>query len=117
MNRRARLLLLVLIPVLIIALVGVLYWRQQANAPRTGSNTTPAAACAGKLIPMKFALDWTPNTNHTGIYVAREKGFPYSWGFRLTPLSAGGGEEVRVPSPPGPRRSAQKDRRTSQEAI
>nr|WP_289039439.1 ABC transporter substrate-binding protein [uncultured Allobacillus sp.] len=27
------------------------------------------------LTPVKFALDWTPNTNHTGIYVAKEKGF------------------------------------------
>ncbi len=24
---------------------------------------------------IKFLLDWTPNTNHTGIYVAKEKGF------------------------------------------
>ena len=22
-----------------------------------------------------FVLDWTPNTNHTGIYVAQEKGY------------------------------------------
>lgn len=28
-----------------------------------------------ELTPVKFALDWTPNTNHTGIYVAKEKGF------------------------------------------
>ncbi len=24
---------------------------------------------------LTFVLDWTPNTNHTGIYVAREKGY------------------------------------------
>lgn len=32
---------------------------------------------AGKsdLKPVKFVLDWTPNTNHTGIYVAQEKGY------------------------------------------
>ncbi|WP_442600845.1 ABC transporter substrate-binding protein [Paenibacillus sp. KN14-4R] len=28
-----------------------------------------------KLIDVKIALDWTPNTNHTGIYVAKEKGY------------------------------------------
>lgn len=28
-----------------------------------------------ELTPVKFVLDWTPNTNHTGIYVAKEKGF------------------------------------------
>lgn len=27
------------------------------------------------LTPVKFALDWMPNTNHTGIYVAKEKGY------------------------------------------
>ena len=27
------------------------------------------------LKKITFALDWTPNTNHTGLYVAREKGF------------------------------------------
>ncbi|MCU6339987.1 ABC transporter substrate-binding protein, partial [Enterobacter quasiroggenkampii] len=24
---------------------------------------------------VKIVLDWTPNTNHTGLYVAKEKGF------------------------------------------
>lgn len=28
-----------------------------------------------KLIPVKVMLDWVPNTNHTGIYVAKEKGW------------------------------------------
>lgn len=28
-----------------------------------------------KLEKIQFALDWTPNTNHTGLYVAQEKGF------------------------------------------
>lgn len=27
------------------------------------------------LKKLTFALDWTPNTNHTGLYVAREKGY------------------------------------------
>ena len=25
---------------------------------------------SGPVAPVKLALDWTPNTNHTGIYVA-----------------------------------------------
>ncbi|MBR1811124.1 MAG: ABC transporter substrate-binding protein [Clostridia bacterium] len=38
------------------------------------------AACAGKkevkeLTKITFALDWTQNTNHTGLYVAKEKGY------------------------------------------
>lgn len=28
-----------------------------------------------KLTPVRFVLDWTPNTNHTGLYVAKEKGY------------------------------------------
>lgn len=28
-----------------------------------------------KLTPVSFVLDWTPNTNHTGIYVAKENGY------------------------------------------
>src|SRR5690606_5117042 len=27
------------------------------------------------LTKVKVVLDWTPNTNHTGLYVARDKGF------------------------------------------
>lgn len=27
------------------------------------------------LTPVSFVLDWTPNTNHTGIYVAKEMGY------------------------------------------
>ncbi|MCX7774132.1 MAG: ABC transporter substrate-binding protein [Clostridia bacterium] len=30
---------------------------------------------SGALRKVTFVLDWTPNTNHTGIYVARDKGF------------------------------------------
>ncbi|EXX84620.1 ABC transporter substrate-binding protein [Paenibacillus darwinianus] len=29
----------------------------------------------GELTKVKVMLDWTPNTNHTGLYVARDKGF------------------------------------------
>lgn len=37
-------------------------------------------ACSGKKQPgslekVTFVLDWAPNTNHTGIYLAKEKGF------------------------------------------
>ncbi|QAY65553.1 ABC transporter substrate-binding protein [Paenibacillus protaetiae] len=30
---------------------------------------------SAKLTKVKVVLDWTPNTNHTGLYVARDKGF------------------------------------------
>ncbi|MDQ1434014.1 MAG: NitT/TauT family transport system substrate-binding protein [Actinomycetota bacterium] len=36
----------------------------------TGSTTAPT-----KVTKIKFALDWTPNTNHTGLYVAEKLGY------------------------------------------
>jgi len=36
--------------------------------------TLPASAQAGRA-KATVALDWTPNTNHIGLYVARDKGF------------------------------------------
>ncbi|MEL1136324.1 ABC transporter substrate-binding protein [Desulfitobacterium sp. THU1] len=43
----------------------------QNNAENTGSNQQGAAE--NKKIT--FVLDWTPNTNHTGVYVAKELGY------------------------------------------
>jgi ABC-type nitrate/sulfonate/bicarbonate transport system substrate-binding protein len=37
----------------------------------TGGGSTGAAG----LTPVTLALDWTPNTNHTGIYAARQLGY------------------------------------------
>ncbi|MBQ6399320.1 MAG: ABC transporter substrate-binding protein [Clostridia bacterium] len=35
----------------------------------------PAAAESGALEPIVFCLDWTPNTNHTGLYAAQALGY------------------------------------------
>lgn len=42
-----------------------------------GSNETESTANAEnkELEKVTFVLDWTPNTNHTGLYVAQEKGY------------------------------------------
>ncbi len=41
-----------------------------------GDNDDKSAATGGgSLRKIQVALDWTPNTNHTGLYVARAKGF------------------------------------------
>jgi ABC-type nitrate/sulfonate/bicarbonate transport system substrate-binding protein len=39
-----------------------------------GSGGSPTPASSGTT-PITFALDWTPNTNHTGLYVAINKGY------------------------------------------
>jgi len=42
--------------------------KEQANDESNSSNEEG-------LTPVSFMLEWTPNTNHTGIYVAQEKGY------------------------------------------
>lgn len=45
------------------------------------ASTMMLAACGGGaddsdgMTKVRFALDWTPNTNHTGLYVAMNKGY------------------------------------------
>ncbi len=49
-----------------------------------------AASTNGKQTPVTLALDWTPNTNHTGIYAALAKGYYQQQGINLslTPYSS-----------------------------
>lgn len=42
----------------------------------------------GGLTKVTFALDWTPNTNHTGIYVAQKKGYYKDAGLDVEILQA-----------------------------
>ncbi len=52
------------------------------------------------LTPVSIAMDWTPNTNHTGIYVAQEKGWYQQQGLNLSilPYSANVAPEALVAS-------------------
>jgi ABC-type nitrate/sulfonate/bicarbonate transport system substrate-binding protein len=51
--------------------------RRQALALTLASVALPLAhaAHAAEAAPVKIALDWTPNTNHIGLYVAQAKNF------------------------------------------
>ncbi len=81
MNIRFRLLASIGIPLLLIVLVvGVFLWQQRA------AGTTASPHGTQKMTTMKLALDWTPNTNHTGIYVALKKGWYRDEGINLQPL-------------------------------
>ncbi len=42
------------------------------------------------MTPITIALDWTPNTNHTGIYVAEDKGYFAEEGLELEILPYSG---------------------------
>src|SRR5947209_10529509 len=98
MNKRTRLALSIFIPVLLIAFVVAIYIHQQQIA--SPSTVTPSASPTykGPVVDMKLALDWTPNTNHTGIYAALAKGWYRAQGINLTllPYSANVSPDVLV---------------------
>ncbi|GHO83841.1 ABC transporter substrate-binding protein [Dictyobacter formicarum] len=78
MNARTRLLLSIGIPLLVLLVVVGLYLAQQqrSNVPAQPTTKQP-------LTTMKLALDWTPNTNHTGVYVAMSKKWYQEQGINL----------------------------------
>lgn len=47
-----------------------------------------SASRSNGLKKVTFALDWTPNTNHTGLYVAQEKGYYKDAGLEVEILQA-----------------------------
>jgi ABC-type nitrate/sulfonate/bicarbonate transport system substrate-binding protein len=55
-----------------------------------GSTSTAPATYKGAPATVRLALDWTPNTNHTGIYVAQQRGWYRQQGIdlQLLPYSA-----------------------------
>lgn len=55
---------------LFLALLLVLVACNEDNTDKSNKNNEKDS-----LTPITFVLDWTPNTNHTGMYVAREKGY------------------------------------------
>ena len=83
MNSRTRWLLGIGLPVvLIVVVVGVFVWRGTA-ANQTPSGGISSSPSVHNLTTMTLALDWTPNTNHTGIYVALAKGWYRQQGINL----------------------------------
>ncbi len=71
-----------------VLLLGLSACAPQASQSKTGSTQ------------MSLALDWTPNTNHTGIYVAQQQGLYAQQGLALTflPYSANTAPEALVSS-------------------
>ena len=46
-----------------------------SGAATPAGNSENSGSANKNLEEITFVLDWTPNTNHTGLYVAQEKGF------------------------------------------
>jgi ABC-type nitrate/sulfonate/bicarbonate transport system substrate-binding protein len=59
--------------------------------------TTAASTKPAKLTDVKVVLDWTPNTNHTGLYVAKDQGYFEQEGLNVEIIQPGeGGSEGMV---------------------
>lgn len=84
MNSRLRLLVSIGLPVLVIIIVIGAFLLQRTNSNPTNTSSTPTGTQAPQtLTKMTLALDWTPNTNHTGIYVAQKEGWYRDQGIDL----------------------------------
>ena len=72
---------------LLLVCVMVLSIAAGCGAKNSGGNAAPADSA--EKMKITFVLDWTPNTNHTGLYVALEQG-----------LFDAAGLEVEIVQPP-----------------
>jgi len=97
MNTRTRLLLSLAIPIVLLIVVVSGFFVVQHTTAQSG---TPTSSNHRPLTTMTLALDWTPNTNHTGIYVALSKGWYADEGINLKilPYSANVSPDVLVSS-------------------
>jgi ABC-type nitrate/sulfonate/bicarbonate transport system substrate-binding protein len=81
MRGRTRLWVSISIPVLLLVIIlGAYFWQQRAVM---SSNTTTSNTSKTPLTTVRLALDWTPNTNHTGIFVAEENHWYQQEGINL----------------------------------
>ncbi len=55
--------------------------------PAVAATGDPASA--GELTPVSIVLDWTPNTNHSGLYLALENGWYEQAGLDVTVIEPG----------------------------
>ncbi|MCF2942251.1 ABC transporter substrate-binding protein [Paenibacillus tarimensis] len=71
--------------------------RGNAGGENTGSGNAQQEEADKPLTKVRVVLDWTPNTNHTGLYVARDKGFFRNHGLDVEIVQPGeGGAEQMV---------------------
>lgn len=59
-----------------------------SGAPAGSAGSAGSDKTQSGLTKVTFALDWTPNTNHTGLYVAQEKGYYKDAGLEVEILQA-----------------------------
>jgi ABC-type nitrate/sulfonate/bicarbonate transport system substrate-binding protein len=71
----------------------------QSSAPQHTNTSGSGNSASGKLKDVKVVLDWTPNTNHTGLYVAKDQGYYEEAGLNVEIIQPGeGGADQMVAS-------------------
>lgn len=69
-------LVVVFVLMLVLTACGSKAEKEAGTATETSTATeTPTVTESAKLTDVKIVLDWTPNTNHTGLYAALDQGF------------------------------------------
>lgn len=66
------------------------------SIPLAGCNQTTQPAPNEKLSKVTVLLDWLPNTNHTGLYVAKDKGYFKAEGLEVELLQPGEGGTAQL---------------------
>ncbi|CAJ1316957.1 ABC transporter substrate-binding protein [Paenibacillus nuruki] len=80
-------------------MVGLLWITTACGSAASTTNTTDEAGNTSALKDVKVVLDWTPNTNHTGLYVAQAQGFYKEAGLNVEIIAPGqGGADTMVAS-------------------
>ncbi|HEY5882553.1 MAG TPA: ABC transporter substrate-binding protein, partial [Nakamurella sp.] len=46
-----------------------------SGSSASSDSASSSSSSGGERTTVRFALDWTPNTNHTGLYVAMQQGW------------------------------------------
>lgn len=64
---------------------------QDSASQETADSASGKEAGNGELEKITFALDWAPNTNHTGLYVAENQGYFEDAGFDVEFVQANSG--------------------------
>ncbi|MGF7049004.1 ABC-type nitrate/sulfonate/bicarbonate transport system substrate-binding protein [Paenibacillus sp. DS2015] len=101
--RKIGTLLLVCMLILVVAGCGASNKNGISNTNETSQKeTTPegeASPTSKVLKDVKVVLDWTPNTNHTGLYVAKDQGYYEAEGLNVEIVQPGaGGADTMVAS-------------------
>lgn len=78
-------------PILILFICAALLMALTSGCSKQNEIPTPedGVPAAPQLTKINFVLDWVPNTNHTGIYVAKVKGFYKDEGLDVSIIQPG----------------------------